>query len=110
MTMRNILILFVIISGALWFWSLRRAATLFSLKIRNGRIVQSSGTIPPGLLSDIADIVDRAGVSRANIRGIVRDGKPVLSFQGEMSAGAQQQMRNVLGQFSTAQIRQAPPR
>lgn len=108
--MRNILILFVIISGALWFWSLRRASTLFSLKIRSGRIVQSRGTIPPRLLSDIVDIVDRAGVTRANIRGIVRDGKPVLSFEGEMSTDVQQQMRNVVGQFSAAQIRQAPPR
>lgn len=104
--MRNIILLLLIITGLLWFWGLKRAATLFTLKVRKGRIVRSSGTIPPRLMADIADIVERAGVVQAKIKGLVKDGKPVLSFNGEMSPSVEQQMRNVVGQFSTAQIRQ----
>lgn len=103
--MRGILIVLLILTGVLWLWGMKRAATLFTLHIREGRIARSSGRIPARLLSEIADIVDRAGVTRGRIRGVVRDGKAVLLFEGEMSPGTQQQMRNVMGQFSAAEIR-----
>jgi hypothetical protein len=89
---------------------MRRAATLFTLRIREGRIWRSSGRIPARLLSEIADIVERAGVMDARIRGVVREGRPVLRFDGEMSPGTQQQMRNVVGQFSAAEIRNTQKR
>lgn len=75
------------------------------MSVREGRIARSSGRIPPRLLAEIADIVDRAGVINAKIRGVVRDGRPVLLFEGEMSPGTQQQMRNVVGQFTAGEIR-----
>lgn len=103
--MRALLIVALILTVVLWLWGINRAQRLFVLSIREGRIARSSGRIPPRLLSEIADIVDRAGLVHGRIRGIVRDGKPVLLFEGEMSAGTQQQMRNVLGQFTTGEIR-----
>ena len=90
---------------SLWFWSLKRAATLFTVVVREGRIARSSGRIPPRMMAEISEIIETAGVSHAKIRGVTRDGRPVLQFEGEMDTGIQQQMRNVVGQFTTGQIR-----
>ncbi len=103
--MRNLFILFLVLASLLWFWGLKRAGTLFVLVVREGRIARSRGRIPPRLMAEIADIVDRAGVTRARIRGVVREGRPVLLFEGEMDPSAAQQMRNVMGQFTAGQIR-----
>ena len=103
--MRTLLLFILLLTGVLWFWGLRRASILFTLVIRDGRIARSSGKIPPRLLFEVGEIVDRAGVTQARIRGVLRDGHPVLLFEGEMDPGTQQQMRNVVGQFSAAEIR-----
>jgi len=103
--MRAILLLLVILTGVFWWWGVQRATTLFTLIVRGGRISKSHGRVPPRMLSEIADIIERAHVVHGKIRGVVRDGQPVLLFEGEMSPGTQQQMRNVVGQFSTSEIR-----
>lgn len=108
--MRALLFVLLILTGAFWWWGVERAATLFKVKVRDGRISRSHGRIPPRLLSEISDIVERANVQKANIRGVLRDGKPVLLFEGEMLPSTQQQMRNVVGQFSAADIRSGRPR
>ncbi len=103
--MRAVLLLLVILTGVFWWWGVQRATTLFSLIVREGRISKTRGRVPPRMLSEIADIIERAHVVHARIRGVVRDGRPVLLFEGEMSPGTQQQMRNVVGQFTTSEIR-----
>lgn len=102
---RNIILLLLILSIVLWLWSVHRANALFLVKIREGRVSFARGRIPPELLADIADIVARAGVLRADIRGVARDGAPVLQFRGEMSPGVQQQLRNVVATYTVSQIR-----
>lgn len=103
--MRHIILLLLILSIVLWLWSVHRADALFLVKIRQGRVSFARGRIPPELLADIADIVARAGVIRADIRGVSRDGAPRLLFRGEMSPGVQQQLRNVVSTFTVSQIR-----
>src|SRR5690554_5539422 len=105
--MRTLLLLLLILTIVFWWWGLKRSNQLFVVKIREGRVAFSRGRIPAELL---ADIVARAGVTRAEIRGVVSDGAPRLLFQGEMSPGVQQQLRNVVGTFSTTQIRQGKQR
>ena len=108
--MRIVFLLVLVLAIAWWWWGLRRAATLFTVVVRQGRIARTSGKIPARLLSDIADIIERSGVIRAHIRAVRREDRPVLQFEGEMSPGTAQQMRNVVGQFSAAEIENAPRR
>lgn len=103
--MRAIFFLLLVLAVAYWAWGLRQAATLFTVRVRDGRIASTRGRIPARLLSEIADIVERGGVARANIRAVSRDGRPVLQFAGEMAPGPAQQMRNVVGQFTSGQIK-----
>lgn len=83
----------------LFLWVLKRAGRLFSIRIRGGRITSSKGRIPPRMLAEIADVVERAGVTSADISCVLRDRQPVLVFRGEMPTGVAQQLRNVAGQF-----------
>jgi hypothetical protein len=108
--MRSILLILLILTCLLWYWGLKRSSQLFVVKIREGRVSFARGRIPPELLADIADIVARAGVIRGVIRGVVSDGAPRLLFQGEMSPGVQQQLRNVVATFSVSQIRHGKAR
>lgn len=85
-----------------------RANELFFLRIRDGNVRVSRGRIPQRLLDDIADIV--RAVSEATLRGVVEDRRPRLYADGELTAEQKQRLRNVIGTWSTAQIRAAPRR
>jgi len=102
---RNLLLALLLITGTVWFWSLRRASVLFTLRIRGGRVVSSRGSLPPRLFSELVDIIERAGFVHGRVRAVVRDGAPTLLFEGELSPALSQQMRNVVGQFTVEQIR-----
>lgn len=108
--MRAILLLLLVLTALLWFWSLKRSSQLFFVKIREGRVSFARGRMPPELLADIADIVARAGVIRGEITGVVSDAAPRLLFRGELSPGVQQQLRNVVSTFSVSQIRHGKSR
>jgi hypothetical protein len=99
------LLLFLLVAGALWFWSLQRAATLFVIRVRGGETFLRRGRIPPPLLSDIKDIMRRSGCDHAEVRCDVSGGAPSLSLRGEVSADVAQQLRNVVGRYSVAALR-----
>jgi len=103
--MRKFLLLAVIAAGAYFYWRLKQSLFLFELVVEDGRITRSRGRIPPRLLADMADVVERVGVARARIRCVVRRGRPALLFDGEIGDGTGQMLRNVVGQFSTSEIR-----
>lgn len=107
---RWILFLLLALAISWWIWGLRRATTLFSISVREGRIARTRGNIPPRVFSEVKDIIERAGVNRADIRAVRRDGHAVLLFEGEIGSGVQQQVRNVVGQFSAKEIEDAPRR
>jgi hypothetical protein len=100
------LLLFLVVAGALWFWSLRRAASLFVIRVRDGDATLRRGRIPPPLLSDIKDIMKRSGSGHAEVHCTVSGGAPSLSLRGEVSADVAQQLRNVVGRYSVAALRQ----
>ncbi len=106
--MRTIFLLAIALGIAWWLWGLRNATTLFTIRVRDGRVVRARGRVPARLLSEVAEIVERAGVTRADIRAVTRDGRPVLDFRGEVTQGTMQQMRNVVGQFTAHEIESGP--
>jgi hypothetical protein len=83
-----------------------RANELFFLRIRDGHVAVRRGRIPQRLLDDIADVV--RGVERASLRGVIEGGRPRVYAEGELGSDAKQRLRNVVGAWSTAQIRSAP--
>ena len=103
--MRKLFFMALICAGAYLYWRLRQSLFLFELVVEDGRIVKSHGRIPPRLLADVADVVERAGLAKVRIRCVVRAGRPALKFEGEIGDGAGQSLRNVVGQFSPRDIR-----
>lgn len=105
--MRNILLLLLVLAIAAWLWAIDRETTLFVVRVRDGRISSVRGRLPPRALQEIKDVVARAAVRRAKIRALVRDGHPVVRVSGEFDPGFLQVLRNVVGQFSVAELRAA---
>jgi hypothetical protein len=83
-----------------------RANELFFLTIRDGHVSIRRGRIPQRLLDDVADVV--RPVARASLRGVNEGGRPRLYAEGELGPEQKQRLRNLIGTWSTAQIRQAP--
>jgi hypothetical protein len=83
-----------------------RANELFFLRVQGGKVAIRRGRIPQRLLDDIGEIV--AGVEHATLRGVVEGGRPRLYAEGTLGPDHKQRLRNVMGTWSTAQIRQAP--
>ena len=83
-----------------------RANELFFLRVHGGRISVRRGRIPQRLLDDMADVLPN--VERATLRGVVEGGRPRLYAEGELGAEQKQRLRNLIGTWSTAQIRAAP--
>jgi hypothetical protein len=83
-----------------------RANELFFLRVRDGRVSVRRGRIPQRLLDDIADVL--RGVASATLRGVTEDGRPRLYAEGDLGAEHKQRLRNLMGTWSTAQIRNAP--
>ena len=96
---------FILLSAPLTV-AVLRANELFALRIRAGRVSVRRGRLPQRLLDDIADVV--GSVQQASLRGVVEGGRPRLYAEGDLSAEHKQRLRNVIGSWSTAQIRTAP--
>lgn len=100
------LLFFALVGAAIYlYFRAKRALVLFTLDIEGGRIVKSSGRVPPRLLADVADVVERSQLDRIRVEAYVRGGRPVLRFSGELEEGTAQRIRNVVGQFSAQDIR-----
>ncbi len=89
--------------------AMMRANELFVLRARRGKLVPVRGRIPKELFDDIADVLARAGLDEFEIRGVIEDGRPRLHGGGaEVPRAVRQQLRNVVGRWRVAEIRNAP--
>lgn len=75
-----------------------RSRELFVLAVQAGKTRVVRGSPPHGLLRDLADVFERAGVQRAEVKVLREGGKPRLVASG-LSEAALQRARNVLGAF-----------
>ena len=90
-------------------FSARRHAELFVIRVEGGRARVVRGRVPSRLLADIGDVVRRANVKSANIRVLSERGDALVEAP-DISSGTQQQLRNVVGLHTVAQIRSGPKR
>lgn len=99
-----------------WFWvavalalvplkiSIGRGTELFVVKVQAGRARFLRGRLPLALLTDIEDIVAKPPVERAKLRAVKRNGAAEWLFEGQVSPGQKQQLRNALALYSLVRI------
>jgi hypothetical protein len=89
--------------------AMMRANELFLLRAEGGELRRVRGRIPKRLLDDIAEVLSRASIEAVELRGVIEDGRPKMYAIGiEVSRPVRQQLRNVVGQWQVAAIRNAP--
>jgi hypothetical protein len=90
--------------------SMMRASELFLLRIEGGELRRVRGRIPQRLLDDLAEILGRSGLESMELRCVIEDGRPRMYGGGDddVPREVRQQIRNALGQWQVASIRQAP--
>jgi hypothetical protein len=85
-------------------WAIRRSTELFVIKVRDGEAHFFRGSIPQGLLDELADVVHAPRVEHVDLVVVRRDGRPELSVRGQLHPDQVQRLRNVLGQYSVQRI------
>ena len=88
--------------------ALLRANERFCLRLRGGRLRIARGRIPQRLLDDIGDVVGDPPGAEGTLRGVSEDGRVRLYAEADLSEAQRQRLRNVLGQWSVTQVRNAP--
>lgn len=88
--------------------ALMRANELFCLKIQGGKVRVARGRIPPALLGDLTDILGAPRVMEGTLRGVVEDRAVRVYAEAELTDAQKQQIRNVVGRWPVAKIRNAP--
>jgi hypothetical protein len=91
-----------------------RANELFLVRWSGTALRVVRGRIPQRLLDDIADVLGpRKGESApqgVTVRGVVEDQRPRVYVEGEISDHQRQRLRNTIGNWPVAKIRNAPRR
>jgi len=90
--------------------ALLRANELFCLRFGGGRIRIARGRIPQRLLDDIHDVVRDPPEVKGTLRGVSEGGRVRLYADADLSDAQRQRLRNVIGQWSVTQVRNAPRR
>jgi hypothetical protein len=90
--------------------AIARANEVVYLDVIAGKINVRRGRIPQRLLSDLADVTERPKIARAVLRIVAEGGRPRLIASGEIGEAQLQQLRNVVGLYRLAEIRNAPRR
>jgi hypothetical protein len=96
--------------GCLGFiaWRAKHAVTLFVIRIEGGKIAAVKGRLPRRLLDDIADVVERQHCRDLRIVCRMQDGQARLTLYGAATPGLDQVLRNLLGEYPVARLKQAP--
>jgi hypothetical protein len=101
-------LLAAVVLVAVAFLGLSRANELFVIHVRSGKVRVLRGRVPGALLGDLGDVL--ANVPEATVRVVTSDGRPALAARGRVTSDQLQRLRNVVGRFTTAQIRAASKR
>ncbi len=86
---------------------LSRANEVVVLDARGGRLEVRRGRVPAKVLRELGEVARRAGLDGARLRVVAEGGRPRLIVEGAVDAGVAQRLRNVVGLFTLAELRQA---
>lgn len=90
--------------------AIMRANELVCLDIAGKKINVRRGRIPQRLLNDLGDVVERSKIGRVELRIVTEDGRPRVIVKGAIGDTTLQQLRNVVGMYRVAEIKNAPRR
>ena len=89
--------------------AIMRANELVCLRHDGARLRVVRGRIPHALRDDLEDVLRRGGTGSLELRAVVEDGRPRLYAScRELPRPLRQQLRNAIGRFEVAAIRNAP--
>jgi hypothetical protein len=89
---------------------IRRGTELFALTITRGAPRLLRGRCPSRLVDEIGDVARLEKLDGVTVRVSSSGGQPRVLADGPVSEGQLQQLRNVVGRFQVAQIRQGNKR
>jgi len=91
--------------GLLLVWAnARRAITIATLEIRDGKVEVTQGGISPRVLGDLRDIATRPRVKSAHVRILRAKDRARVEISGDISEQQVQRVRNVVGNVPVAQL------
>ena len=86
--------------------AIARALHVLDLRVERGEVLRASGRASGELLRELEDVLARAGATgRVLLR--IEGGKVAVRTFG-LDEGTTQRIRNVVGRFPTARLKQAP--
>jgi hypothetical protein len=88
--------------------ALLRANELFCLRFGGGRIRIARGRLPQRLLDDLSDVLRATPAVEGTLRGVSEGGRVRLYADADLSDAQRQRLRNVVGQWSVTEVRNAP--
>ncbi|HEY5958199.1 MAG TPA: DUF3634 family protein [Polyangiaceae bacterium] len=104
----SIIVLTLIIVMAAIVWRARMHLRLFVIEVEAGAITALRGRIPRRLLTDISDVVRHERCQRLRIACRVDDGYARLEVIGDTHPGLEQALRNLVGEYPLARLKQSP--
>lgn len=103
----------IAVVGGLFWVAAYRASELFVLRVRReapDRVQFVRGRIPPQLLQDLREILSRSE-AQGTLRALSQRGAVVVEARGKFSPSIEQRVRNTVGLYSLAKLRNGvPPR
>jgi hypothetical protein len=84
--------------------SIRRSTELFKLRVSKGKLHFVRGRIPPGLLSDLDDVVRASPIEGSELRAIREGGRAEIVARGAWTPEQLQRVRNSVGMYSLQRI------
>jgi hypothetical protein len=77
------------------FWYSLRPKYVFTLRIANGGVESTVGTVTRSFIRDVEEVCRREGISAGAIHGLLRGRAIVLAFSGPIPGECRQQLRNL---------------
>ncbi len=85
-----------------------RANELVVLDARAGKLEVRRGRAPAKLLRELGEVTRRAKLDAVSLKIVAEDARPRLVLGGTVDDGVAQRLRNVVGLFTLAELRQRP--